>query len=136
MEKLKQKACVQCGTIFTYERERKTLCGECSRRRQAELAKIRRKRIQEEMPMRRCPICGGPIAGKRRRYCDHCSSLDGQQRQQLKKRKLGRKDGPAGLGLEEIVALTKQYRPPYGTYGKLKSYIYMTGKLPPEEYRK
>ncbi len=41
-----------------------------------------------------------------------------------------------GLGLEEVAALARMFKPPYSTYGRLRGYVQETGKLPPREFER
>ena len=40
------------------------------------------------------------------------------------------------MGLEEVAALAKCYRPPYNTYGKLRAYVEQMRRLPPVEFER
>ena len=41
-----------------------------------------------------------------------------------------------GMKLEEIAALAKCYTAPYNTYGKIRSYVESTKKLPPRQFER
>jgi len=130
---VKVKQCEMCGKEITYQRSNKRYCEDCSkaknRQRKIENMRLASKRIA------RCMVCGGPVipGSGSFKYCAFCRTLTAKEREAYAKQKESRK---IGYSLVELAALAKQYRPPYATYGKLKSYLHMTGKLPPEEYKR
>ena len=130
---VKVKQCEMCGKEISYERANKRYCEKClkARERQRKAESIR----SASRYIARCVVCGGPVipGGGSSKYCAFCRTLTVKEREIYVKQKESRK---IGYSLVELAALAKQYRPPYATYGKLKSYIHMTGKLPPEEYRR
>ena len=98
--------------------------------------------------VRYCRCCGAVLGADRARECEDCqavgfgaqlsaSSFDGKALLELARERERLLIYPIfDFGIEEIEALARMFRNPYGTYGRFKAYVEATKKLPPREYER
>lgn len=72
----------------------------------------------------------------RRARRDACESFGAEVLEVVRHREKFSTKPLEGLGLEEISALARMFKPPYATYGRLRGYVEETGHLPPEEFER
>jgi hypothetical protein len=97
---------------------------------------------------RYCRCCGAVLGADRAMICEPCqaagfgarlsaSEYDGKALLDLARERERCGIYPlAEYGMEEINALARMFRAPYGTYGSFKSYVEEMRKLPPKEYER
>ena len=98
--------------------------------------------------MRQCRSCGKKLPPTCLRLCESCQALGlglhlkGEHRNLWELLDVAKAREAMGvlpifdMGLEDIAALAKCYKSPYNTYGKLRSYVEQTKKLPPQSFEK
>ena len=63
-------------------------------------------------------------------------AMDGQELLAVARVREGKTPPLYGMGLDEISALARLFRDPYNTYGKLRGYVEMTGRMPGVEFER
>lgn len=93
--------------------------------------------------LRRCSCCGAPMNGTRLRICEDCQAagmgaklpIGNINAEELlavaRNRERMRLPPLSEMTMEEISALAWLF-PAYSSYGKLRAYVWSTGKLPPK----
>lgn len=131
----KWKLCQICGTPIPYLRADKKYCDQCAKDRAREMARQSKMRKRHAQP-KYCNCCGARLSESERRFCNHCRTITKEQRKEKRQSIQAQKEKQKipTYTVDQIASLSRKYRSPYNTYGKLQSYISMCGKLPPESY--
>lgn len=92
---------------------------------------------------RRCKVCGAVLRAENLWLCDDCQSTGAGQAYRQRKRISGEEllkiamqreedgiDPLAGMSMEEINELAREFGGAYNSYGKLREYVRQTGQLP------
>lgn len=97
---------------------------------------------------RYCKCCGAVLGADRAMICEPCqaagfgarlsaSDYDGKGLLEMARERERIGIYPlTGCRMEEINALARMFRAPYGTYGGFKGYVEAVRKLPPQEYER
>lgn len=92
---------------------------------------------------RKCKLCGSVLRAENLWLCDDCKSTGAGQAYRKRKNINGEEllriamrreengiDPLAGMSLEEVNELAREYGGAYNSYGKLQEYVRQTGQLP------
>lgn len=94
-----------------------------------------------------CECCREPLAAERIRLCESCQAaglgqniktraVDGRELLAVARAREGKIPPLHGMGLDGIAAIARLFRAPYNTYGKLRGFVAMTGRMPGVEFER
>ena len=95
---------------------------------------------------RRCRVCREPLSAGAIWVCDACSAaglgasvrrkgcIDARELLEIVRSREGSSMPLRDMKLDEIAAMAKLYLPPYGTYGKFRTFVELNRRLPPAEF--
>lgn len=98
--------------------------------------------MRKRKSVRRCRCCGAALQPTRLWLCEECQAagrtvpkkerVDTEELEAVARERQASGQNPLeGMSLDEVSALAWEYRSEgYGSYGKLRGYVYATGRMP------